>query len=97
MNKIRASITSKGHSSSLISHHPQHLVYCVEYFRSELIKAVYLFYSLTSFTDPPTLNSLTVKAIFEPNVDQIHSNTKDMQFFEDINQIKKYDFFFKNK
>jgi hypothetical protein len=81
----------------LVSHHPQHLVYCIEYFRSELIKSVYLFYSLTSFINPPNLNNLTVKAIFDPIIDEIPSNTKDMQVYEDIKQIKKFDFIFKNK
>jgi len=81
----------------LVSHHPQYLVYCIEYFRSELIKSVYLFYSLTSFINPPNLNNLTVKAIFDPIIDEIPSNPKDMQVYEDIKQIKKFDFIFKIK
>jgi hypothetical protein len=91
----RASINSKGHSSNLISHYPQYLVYSIEHFRGELLKALYLFYSLTlsASIGTATLNSITVKAIFDPDNDQVSSNAEDMQNFQDRNQIKKFVFF----
>lgn len=94
MNCSRGSIVSKGFSSSLISHHPQHLVYCIEYFRSELVKSEYLFSSLTlsASIGTATLNSIKVKPMFDSNYDQPPTNNDDLQAFKDLIQLKKYFF-----
>jgi hypothetical protein len=64
----------------------------MEFFRSELAKSEYLFSSLTTSASigSATLNSITVKPLFDPNFDQIPSNTEDLKHFKDIVQIKKY-------
>ncbi|CAF0950598.1 unnamed protein product [Adineta steineri] len=88
----RGSITSKTNSSSLISYHPQHLVYCIEYFRSELVKSKYLFSSLTSSSSigTATLNSTQVKPVINDFIiDQPTEDNQDMQATPDLIQIKK--------
>ncbi|CAF0935538.1 unnamed protein product [Rotaria sordida] len=86
----RASISSKGSVSNILSHHPQNLVYGIEYFRGELVKAQYLFSSLISSASigSATLNNVTIKPFSISNIDQKPENNEDMQIFQDLTQIK---------
>jgi len=75
-----------------MSAYPQHLVYCIEYFRSELVKAKYLFSSLTlsSSIGTATLNSIQIKPVPISNLSQITEDHQDMQTSQDIIQIEKF-------
>jgi hypothetical protein len=77
-----------------MSAYPQHLVYCIEYFRSELVKAKYLFSSLTllSSIGTATLNSIQIKANPISNIGQIKEDHQDMQTSQDLIQIEKFHF-----
>ncbi|UJR38611.1 hypothetical protein I4U23_031276 [Adineta vaga] len=86
----RGSITSRGNNSNTLIHHPQHLVYCIEHFRSELLKAKYLFNSLTNLSSigTATLDNIQIKSISNSfyNQFQDENNRNDSQ---DSLQIKK--------
>ncbi|CAF0871325.1 unnamed protein product [Rotaria sp. Silwood1] len=86
----RASVSSKASASNILSHHPQNLVYCIEYFRNELVKAQYLFSSLISSASIglATLNNVTIKPFPISNMDQKAENNEDIQNMQDIMQIK---------
>ncbi|CAF1258934.1 unnamed protein product [Adineta ricciae] len=85
----RGSTLSKGNTGSLIAYHPQHLVYCIEHFRSELFKAKYLFNSLTNSS------SIGVATLNNNEIKTTSNDAFDGQFQEyfnespDANQIKR--------
>ncbi|CAF4708318.1 unnamed protein product, partial [Rotaria sp. Silwood2] len=85
----RASVSSKGSASNILSHHPQNLVYSIEYFRNELVKAQYLFSSLISSASigSATLNSVIIKPFLISNINQKSENNEDFQNIQDIIQI----------
>ncbi|CAF4786423.1 unnamed protein product, partial [Rotaria sp. Silwood2] len=78
-------------SSTNLTYNPQHIAYCVEYFRNQLIKAKYLFSSLTlsASIGSSTLENIIVKSLYTINLQQTLSNTQDAQNIEDIIGIKK--------
>ncbi|CAF4401726.1 unnamed protein product [Rotaria sp. Silwood2] len=86
----RSSNGLKGSSTNL-TYNPQHIAYCVEYFRNQLIKAKYLFSSLTlsASIGSSTLENIIVKSLYTINLQQTLSNTQDAQNIEDIIGIKK--------
>ena len=67
-NFLRSSNDVKENSINL-TYNLRHIVYCIEYFRNQLIKIDYLFSSLTSFVSS-TLDNLVIKSF----------NTTDLQF-----------------
>lgn len=75
----------------LLSYYPHNLVYCIEYFRSELIKSAYLFNSLKSSNSigSATLDNTNVKQFSISNIDQKPENNQNMKYFQDLIQIKK--------
>ena len=91
---FRGSTLSKGNTGSLIAYHPQHLVYCIEHFRSELFKAKYLFNSLTNSSSigVATLNNNEIKTTSNHSFDGQYQ-----EYFNespDANQIKRFSFYF---
>ncbi|CAF1539318.1 unnamed protein product [Rotaria sp. Silwood1] len=78
-------------SSTNLTYNPQHVAYCVEYFRNQLIKAKYLFSSLTlsASIGSSTLENIVVKSLSTINLQQTSSNVQDAQNIEDIVGIKK--------
>lgn len=83
-------------SSTNLTYNPQHICYCVEYFRNQLIKAKYLFSSLTlsASIGSSTLENIIVKSLSTINLQQTLLNGPDSQNIEDVNGIKKYSFEF---
>jgi hypothetical protein len=79
-------------SSTNLTYNPQHLAYCVEYFRNQLIKAQYLFSSLTlsASIGSSTLENIIVKSLSTINLRQPLLNAQDAQTNEDIIEIKRY-------
>jgi hypothetical protein len=67
-------------------------VFCIEYFRSQLLKAQYLFSSLTlsASIGSSTLENIIVKSLSTINLQQKLSEPQDRQTKEDLNEIKKY-------
>ncbi|CAF1210167.1 unnamed protein product [Rotaria sordida] len=86
----RSSNGLKGSATNL-TYNPQHIAYCVEYFRNQLIKAKYLFSSLTlsASIGSSTLENIIVKSLSTLNLQQTSSNTQDAHNIEDILGIKK--------
>jgi len=84
----RASIVSTKSSTNINGYYPQHTVYCIEYFRNELVKSIYLLSSLTFSKDIPiaTLNAIIV----QPNPEDIQLDEQDMSLFQIIQLIKKF-------
>lgn len=76
-------------SSTNLTYNPQHIAYCVEYFRNQLIKAKYLFSSLTlsASIGSSTLENIVVKSLSTINLQQ---NALHNQNNEDVTGIKKY-------
>lgn len=74
-----------------LTYNPQHLVYCIDYFRSELFKAQYLFSSLTltASIGSSTLENIVVKSLSTLNLQQTSSDSPDGQFNEDIVDIQR--------
>lgn len=67
-------------------------MFCIEYFRSQLLKAQYLFSSLTlsASIGSSTLENIIVKSLSTINLQQKLSEPQDRQTKEDLNEIKKY-------
>ena len=72
-----------------LTYNPQHLVYCVDYFRSELFKAQYLFCSLTltASIGSSTLENIVVRSLSNMN---FQINHFDLQFNEDMTEIQRF-------
>ncbi|CAF1966370.1 unnamed protein product [Rotaria magnacalcarata] len=87
----RRSSNNFKNSSTNLTYNPQHIAYCVEYFRNQLIKAKYLFSSLTlsASIGSSTLDNIVVKSLSTINLQQTSSNGQDAQSIEDITGIKK--------
>lgn len=73
------------------TYNPQHLVYCVDFFRSELYKAQYLFSSLTltASIGSSTLENLIVRSLSTINVDQTPRNATDGQLVDDLLEMQR--------
>lgn len=86
-NRSRASIVSNKSSTNITAYYPQHTVYCIEYFRTELVKSIYVFSSLTFSKDIPIvqLNSI----ITQPNPEDLQLDQQNMSSFQIIQSIKK--------
>ncbi|UJR07576.1 hypothetical protein I4U23_011864 [Adineta vaga] len=86
----RSSNGLKGNPTNL-TYNPQHLAYCVEYFRNQLVKAQYLFSSLTlsASIGSSTLENIIVKSLSTIDLQQTSSNFKNGQNNEDVIEIKK--------
>ncbi len=69
-------------------------MFCIEYFRSQLLKAQYLFSSstLSASTGSAALENIIVKSLSTSDLQQTSSDPSDPQTREDLNQIKKYSF-----
>ena len=87
---FRSSNGFKGNPTNL-TYNPQHLAYCVEHFRNQLVKAQYLFSSLTlsASIGSSTLENIVVKSLSTIDLKQATSNPQDAQNNEDVIEIKK--------
>ena len=74
------------------TYNPQHLVYCLDHFRSELFKAQYLFASLTlaASIGSSTLENIVVKSLSSLNLQQTSTDLVDGQFNEDVIDIQRW-------
>jgi hypothetical protein len=83
-------------SSATLTYNPQHLAYCVEYFRNQLMKAQYLFSSLTlsASIGSSTLENVIVKSLSTTNFHRIPFNAQDALSNEDFIEIQKYCFIY---
>ncbi|CAF3054589.1 unnamed protein product [Rotaria socialis] len=90
-DSARRSSNNLKNSSTNLTYNPQHIAYCIEYFRNQLIKAKYLFSSLTlsASIGSSTLDNIVVKSLSTINLQQTSSNGQDVQSIEDITGIKK--------
>ncbi|CAF1370069.1 unnamed protein product [Adineta steineri] len=86
----RSSNGFKGSSTNL-TYNPQHLAYCIEHCRNQLVKAQYLFSSLTlsASIGSSTLENIIVKSLSSIDLRQSLLNPQDAQNNEDIIEIKK--------
>ena len=89
------SLSSRSESNLKVqlSYNPQHLVYCVDYLRGELLKAQYLFSSLTltASIGSSTLDNLPVKSLSSLNL-QPSCNPTDIPPLnnEDLTELQRY-------
>ena len=87
---FRSSNGFKGYPTNL-TYNPQQFAYCIEYFRNQLVKAQYLFTSLTlsASIGSSTLENVIVKSLSTLDLHQTTSNPQDAQNNEDVNEIKR--------
>ncbi|CAF1625778.1 unnamed protein product [Adineta ricciae] len=89
-NGRRSSNGFKSNPTNL-TYNPQQFAYCIEYFRNQLVKAQYLFSSLTlsASIGSSTLENIIVKSLSTIDLQQTTSNPQDAQNNEDVNEIKR--------
>lgn len=91
--KLTKNPTKKSESNVKMTYtyNPQHLVYCLDHFRSELFKAQYLFASLTlaASIGSSTLENIVVKSLSSLNLQQTSTDLVDGQFNEDVIDIQR--------
>ena len=79
-------------SSTTLTYNPQQFAFCIEYFRNQLIKAQYLFSSLTlsASIGSSTLENIVVKSLSTVNLQQTSADSSFVQHNADVIEIKKY-------
>ena len=88
---FRLSFRSESNVKMTYTYNPQHLVFCIDYFRGELFKAQYLFASLTlsASIGSSTLENIVVKSLSTLNLQPTSTDLNDGQFNEDIIDIQR--------
>lgn len=88
---LSASSRSETNLKIQLSYNPQHLVYCVDYLRGELIKAQYLFTSLTltASIGSSTLENLPVKSLSTLNLQATCNPISSPQINEDLAELQR--------
>ena len=79
-------------STTTLTYNPQQFAFCIEYFRNQLVKAQYLFSSLTlsASIGSSTLENIVVKSLSTVNLQNTSSDTPNIEGNEDVIEIKKY-------
>lgn len=80
-------------SATTLTYNPQQFAFCIEYFRNQLVKAQYLFSSLTlsASIGSSTLENIVVKSLSTVNLQQTSPGAPCIEGNEDVIEIKKYD------
>lgn len=88
---FRSSSQVKGTASPL-TYNPQHFLDCMEYFRSELVKAQYLFTSLTlsASIGSSTLETILVRSLSNVDLQDPQRKASDGRNQEDLIEIKRF-------